>query len=146
MAKSKRNPKLRVIAGGAAPKAVVSAPPRKPSKTGPVSLPPSRSNARAIEREPDNDTEDPTEAHESENEHDSESRLASPDRGIPRMAIFAVLVVIVGIAAYFLTRSAQPCAPWPRSRPGPSPGAVRQSLITPGASAARRARHARGTW
>lgn len=122
MAKSKRNPKLRVIAGGAAPKAVVSAPPRKVPKTGPVSIPPSRASARAVEREPENDTDDET----TTEERDEESRLATPERGIPRMAIFAVLVVIVGIAAYFLTRSAQrapatatPAAPTLSATPAP---------------------------
>ena len=105
MAKSKRNPKLRVIAGGAAaPKAVVTAPARRVPKTGPVSIAP-----RSREPEPENENDDEPLADEDERP----STLATPERGIPRAAIFAGLVIIVGIAAYLLTRSAHRAAPTP---------------------------------
>lgn len=102
--------KLRVITGGAAPKVVVRGIPRSgPPSSGPtagVQLRSGPPNLRRAEIEP--------EPAETKAEPEPRvSAVAPRSRGVPRAAIFIGLVIVIGLAAWALTRgsSTKPAAP-----------------------------------
>lgn len=106
-AKKRGDNKLRLIAGGAAPKVVVTGrrePSREPSRD-PLRL----QSQRPVRAERD-EIDEPIVA---EPEHRM-STVAPRSWGIPRAAIFAAVVVVVGAMAYALTRSAS-------NKPAPAP-------------------------
>lgn len=133
-AKKRGDNKLRLITGGAAPKVVVTGrrePSREPRAESTRPTPP-----RAIGEVRSPALDEPIVAA---NDHSvsPDARVApgSSSRSIPRAAIFAALVVVVGAAAYALSRNsankpapaptltAAPPADWASQKMAPMPSA-----------------------
>lgn len=93
--------KLRVITGGAAPKVVVRGVPRSgPPSSGPTAGVQLRSGPPNVRRAD-------IESEPAETKAEAEPRVsavAPRSSGVPRAAIFVGLVIVIGLAAWALTR------------------------------------------